>query len=313
MSEKANEEMVKYFRELAFKNPIFPGTVISGFVFVNLDKGDKEVNIELLAVKQLKNFTFFFSVPGLKAHSFFYAEAHHPIDQIREVDEEELRLALQNMPCCTTNKNETVNGDPLNIVLIGTAEDLFPAFVRRAWHPAEETYAGSIWKTMKSFIFGKSYRYSPVSPLYLFGRKQDIALQKARGTIHQRNHLRLWITPLRFQGKEVWIGQISRDIGVRFTTKSAYLVTHKIDPDIDEARNSLSEDMLFSQGLVQLGYVKGVGLSTPTEPKRNLTDDPYFTDGLRAVLLFDRGKTPIREVRFFDWDMTPPNAREFDP
>lgn len=180
------------------------------------------------------------------------------------------------------------------------------------WHPAEETYSGSVWKTIKSFIFGKRYRYSPVSPLYLFGRKQDIALQKARGTIHQRNHLRLWITPLRFKGKEVWIGQISRDIGIRYTTKSPYFVTHKIDPDVDEARNALSEDMLFSQGLVQLGYVTGVGLSTPTQPKKNLTGDPYFTDGLRAVLLFDRGETPIREVRFFDWEMAPPDARELD-
>jgi hypothetical protein len=312
MSEKTNEKMVKHFRELNFKNPIFPGTETTGFIFVNLDEGDKEINVELLAAKQIKNFTFFFSVPGLKAHSFFYAEAHHPVDQIREVGEEELRLALQNIPCCTTNKDGTVKGDPLNIALIGNPEDLFPAFVRRDWHPAEETYSGSVWKTIKSFIFGKRYRYSPVSPLYLFGRKQDIALQKARGTIHQRNHLRLWITPLRFKGKEVWIGQISRDIGIRYTTKSPYFVTHKIDPDVDEARNALSEDMLFSQGLVQLGYVTGVGLSTPTQPKKNLTGDPYFTDGLRAVLLFDRGETPIREVRFFDWEMAPPDARELD-
>jgi hypothetical protein len=313
MSEKTNEEMVKYFRKLTFINPIFPGTVRSGFMFVNLDEGDKEVNVELLAAERLKNFTFFFSVPGLRAHSFIYAETHYPIGQIREVDEEELRLALQKMPCCTTNKDRTVNGDPLNLVLIGNAEDLFPAFVRRAWHPAEESYSGSIWKTIKSFLFGKRYRYSPVSPLYLFGRKQDVALQKARGSIHQRNHLRLWITPLRFKGKDVWVGQISRDIGIRYTTKSPYLVTHKIDPDVDEARNALSQDMLFSQGLVQLGYVKGVSLSTPAQPKKNLTNDTYFTDGLRAVLLFDRSQTPIRKVRFFDWDMTPPNARALDP
>lgn len=118
---------------------------------------------------------------------------------------------------------------------------------------------------------------------------------------------------MRFEGKDVWIGQISRDIGIRFTTKSPYFVTHKIDPDVDEARNAISQDMLFSQGLVQLGYVKGVGVSTPAQPKKNLTNDTYFTDGLHAVLLFDRSQTPIREVRFFDWDMTPPNARALDP
>ncbi|MCK5681635.1 hypothetical protein KAI46_12580, partial [bacterium] len=35
MTEKTNEEMVKYFRNLAFKNPIPPGTIRSGFIFVN--------------------------------------------------------------------------------------------------------------------------------------------------------------------------------------------------------------------------------------------------------------------------------------
>ncbi len=59
--------------------------------------------------------------------------------------------------------------------------------------------------------------------------------QKPRHSVHVRNHLRLWLTPMRFQGKSVWIGQISRDIGVRFTFKTWPPVTHKIDPDIDEA------------------------------------------------------------------------------
>ena len=312
MTEKVNEEMVKYFRKLTFKNPIPPGTVRSGFIFVNQDEGDKEVNIELLAHERMSDFDFFFSVPGLKAHTFFNAETYYSANQISEVEEEDLRLTLQKMPYCTTSEDGKVNGDPLNIVLIGNPEDLFPAFVRRGWHPAEETYAGSILKTIKSFLFGNRYRYSPVSPLYLFGRKQDTALQKARGTIHQRNHLRLWITPLKFKSKHVWVGQVSRDIGIRFTTKSSNLVTHKIDPDVDEARNGLAEDLLFSQGMVKIGYVKGVGLSTSNHPKKNLTGDTYFTDGLRLVLMLDRRSIPIREVQFFHWDNPSANTRALD-
>ena len=33
---------------------------------------------------------------------------------------------------------------------------------------------------MKAFLLGSNYRYSPVSPLHLFGRDQDIALQRTR-------------------------------------------------------------------------------------------------------------------------------------
>ena len=75
------------------------------------------------------------------------------------------------------------------------------------------------WKTARAFLLGKEYRYSPVSPLHLFGRSQDIALQRIRSSINERLHLRLWLTPLRYEEHPVWVGQISRDIGVRFTTQ----------------------------------------------------------------------------------------------
>ena len=89
-----------------------------------------------------------------------------------------------------------------------------------------------------------------------FGRKQDIALQKARGTIHRRNHLRLWLTPLHFNNKEVWIGQISRDIGVRFTRKSHNFVTHKIDLDVDEVRNAFIDRYALLTGSKKGGFRK---------------------------------------------------------
>ena len=90
------------------------------------------------------------------------------------------------------------------------------------------------------------------------------------------------MTSLRYEGKPVWIGQISRDIGVRFTKKT--ITTHKIDPDVDETREYLLEDLAYSQSLKAFGYVPGVGEAPFDEPRGNLTGDPYFTDGLRIVL-----------------------------
>jgi hypothetical protein len=301
MSERTNEEMVKHFRDIAFKNPIMPGEIKKGLIFVNKDADVKQINIELFAQDRLKSFDFFFSVPGLKADTFYDVEQNKLKEPAHIVEETELLEFLHDLPCCTTNAEGTKQGDPLNLVLIGNAKDLFPAFVRRGWHLAEETYSGSIWKTIKSFFLGQRYRYSPVSPLYLFGRKQDIALQKARGTIHQRNHLRLWLTPNKFENKNVWVGQVSRDIGVRFTSKAPFFVTHKIDPSIDEARAALAEDLLFSQGLVKVGYVRGTQPVTADNPRTNLTGDPYYTNGLRVVLMLDRRTVPIREVQFFKW------------
>jgi hypothetical protein len=75
--------------------------------------------------------------------------------------------------------------------------------------------------------------------------------------VDERNHLRLWLTPLTDQGKDVWIGQISRDIGVRLSSKT--FVTHKIDPQVDEACDYLVQDLLLSGSPSGFGYVGGVG------------------------------------------------------
>ena len=303
LSQSDQNEMENYFRSMNFRNPILPNTAVSGFIFTNLDEGEKVVQIDLIASQDLKIFTFFVQIPGIRVdYRMVDFKSLYDKDEISNLNLQELRMALENLPCCTTNAEGTDFGDPLNLVIIGDFLDVAAAFARRGWLPAEETYSSAIWKTIKSFLFGKRYRYSPVSSLYAYGRHQDLARQKPRHTIHERNHLRLWYSPLRFEGKPVFVGQISRDIGVRFTTKTWPPVTHKIDPDIDDARHALVEDLLFSQALSKVGWVQGVGRATPSKPRENLTGDPYYTDGLRTVLFIEKGPISMNQIQAIDWE-----------
>jgi len=303
LSRSDKKEMEKYFRYMAFRNPILPNTAVSGFIYTNLDEGEKMVQIDLIASQDLKIFSFFVQIPGIRVdYQMVDFDSLYTKEEIKELNLQELRTALENFPCCTTNAEGTDFGDPLNLVIIGDFLDVAGAFARRGWLPAEETYSSAIWKTIKSFLFGKRYRYSPVSSLYAFGRHQDLARQKPRHTIHERNHLRLWYSPLRFEGKPVFVGQVSRDIGVRFTTKTWPPVTHKIDPDIDDARHAIVEDLLFSQALAKVGWVHGVGQATPSRPRENLTGDPYYTDGLRVVLLIKQGPISMNQIQAIDWE-----------
>jgi hypothetical protein len=134
--------------------------------------------------------------------------------------------------------------------------------------------------------------------LYLFGRSQDVALQRTRRSINDRLHLRLWLTTLRFQKQPVWVGQVSRDIGVRFTTKTWNLTTHRIDPDVDESRDYVVEDLMQAQHVQATAYVSGTGNCDASSPRHNLTGDPYFTDGLRAAIVLSGTRT---EPQFVAW------------
>jgi len=300
-------ELDRRFGELAFHNPIRPGTRASGFVLTHLDEGGKLVQIDLVASHRTKAFSILTIVPGFRGDYHVSGVFRGGIPTGGEIvdftDDAAFLQALARLPCCVTNKDGDRNGDPLNLVVVGGFDDVLPAFVRRGWRPTEQKWTGSITKMVTSAISGDPYAYAPISDLYFFGRAQDFALQKARDTIHQRNHLRLWMSPMRYQGKQVWVGQISRDIGSRLTVHSPTLTTHKIDPDVDEARGALGEDMAYSQGLTKIGYARGVGAAPRDAPRENLTTDPYYTDGRRLVLVFDHAPTSLLDIDFFADDI----------
>ena len=96
------------------------------------------------------------------------------------------------------------------------------------------------------------------------------------------------------------IGQISRDIGSRFTTKSKTLTTHRIDPNVDETRSALVQDFIHAQALKAFARGGGVGFVPPEEPRGNLTGDPWFTDGKRAVMLLTSEPTGVDEIDWFN-------------
>jgi hypothetical protein len=145
----------------------------------------------------------------------------------------------------------------------------------------------------------------------MYDRPRDLALQRARNTILQRNHLRLWLAPFRFDGKSVWVGQISRDISVKPTLLSSTLTTHVIDPNVDEAREHLLQSLMVAGVLRRFAFVAGIPPASITAPHFNLTDDPYYTDGLRLFLELDgRGTTPAEEVEFLEWQKSADPSKE---
>jgi len=300
-NRSARAKAEQYLFQNGVNLQVAPGDTRSGFIFTNLDEGTKSFNVDIFGEDDAWYFTFFIQVPGLAIdHHDVDFESLYDEDQIADFEEPApLIETLEQLPCCTTDKGGKNQGDPLNLVIIGETEDLFYAFIRAGWDETEVVTAASGFKMTMSFITGGQYRYSPISSLYLFGRRQDIAMQRIRDNIHERNHFRLWLSPMTFRGKPVWIGQISRDIGVRFTWKT--ITTHKIDPDVDETREFLLENLAFNQVLEDFAYVRGVSLAPIDQPRQNLTGDPYYTDGLRAVMWIPPGTVDMEDIGYEEW------------
>ena len=271
----------EHIESLNFRDPIPAGATVSGFVFTNQDKGAKVLNVDLLSRAWSKSVTLIVPIPGHEeaAERLMRIAFLGAVPGLSEVeDESRLRELLEQLPCCASSKDGEP-GEPLNVVFIGDLTDFAPGAQRR------------------------NYRYSEVPPLYVFERPQDLsAAKQARWVAAQPHVLRLWLTKIRFRGKEVWIGQTSTPLGGRFASRAGDNRERLIEPDVDEARIDLVQDMLYSQALAKVGFVKGVGKVLASNPRATFRGGTYHTDGLRAVLHFAHEGVSLAEIEFFPWE-----------
>jgi hypothetical protein len=299
-SKRTNAKMDRYFHEKTMDSYVPPGNIRSGFIFTNLDLGTKGFNVDLVGENhEIRTFTFFIPVPGFKvSHQDVDWHKLYSKDEIVSYDDmESFRTALEELPCCSTNQQSNKEGNPLNLVIIGSGKALHQALIRSGWDETESLNKDSVSMTATTAAFMKKDRYASMKPFYLYGRPQDAAFRKIRQMADERIHLRLWLSPMRFSGEPVWVGQISREIKVRFLPD-----TYQIEPLVDEARTYMLQDIWYVQGLMKFAHVKGVGAASIYEPRKTFNNDSYFTDGYRLVLWVSSRPVSFSDAENLKWE-----------
>jgi hypothetical protein len=188
--------------------------------------------------------------------------------------------ALEGLPK-VTHDADGIPADPLNVALVGDEAEVVAAMLAAHWYPADPITLRSSLKIAESVVFHRPDPDAPVSPLYVFGRKQDLAFeQDVGGSADKRHHVRWWrAEPLDTAGRPLWIGDASfdRDAGISHRTGQ---ITHHIAPDLDAERNQLMADLAKAGQLAGRYEWPGIGA---TQDGRNAGGDRYYTDGMIAV------------------------------
>jgi hypothetical protein len=168
-------------------------------------------------------------------------------------------------------------GDPLNVALLGSEAELKRIMVAAKWYPADPLTLRSCLEIAEASVLKRPYDDAPVSSLYLFGRKEDLAFEKPVGANpRERHHVRFWRTETRdSDGRPVWIGSAIFDqrVGLSRTTGQ---ITHVTAPDIDVERDYLFHDLEQTKDLSEVFNVDG--FHKVLEGK-NGGGDPWHTDG----------------------------------
>ncbi|AGA26659.1 LssY C-terminal domain-containing protein [Singulisphaera acidiphila] len=187
---------------------------------------------------------------------------------------------LENAPK-TTLTPQGIPGDPLNVGLIGGEKVLVHAMLSSGWDPADPVTLRTSLRIAGSVLRDKPYPDAPVSSLFLFGRKQDLAFEKPVGnSASHRHHVRFWKSKeVGRNGDPLWLGSATYDRSVGLSHLTGQ-ITHHIGPDIDAERTALMTDLRKEGWLTELFQVTGVG---STLLGRNGGGDLYYTDGELTV------------------------------
>jgi LssY C-terminus len=176
-----------------------------------------------------------------------------------------------------TRTADGVPGDPVNVGLVGSRDDVLCAMNAAGWDPADPITLRSSIEIVGSVLLDRPYHGAPVSHLYYNGRRQDLAFEQPVGTsADRRHHVRFWRVLDRGQeGRAVWLGAVTFDRGIGFSHHDAR-VTHHIAPDVDTDRDLLTADLKTAKVVETIYEVTGIG---PTLDGHNGEGDPYYTDG----------------------------------
>jgi hypothetical protein len=159
-------------------------------------------------------------------------------------------------------------GDPVNLALVGTQQQLRSAFAILGWSEADRLGWASSWGMIRAFALNSPYPTAPFSTLYLFGRGQDIGFQKAiDNSPRKRHHIRFWaLSVTRAQAtwgaggfwqnterpsdneRVLWVGAGTRDTGLSLTRLS-FQITHATDSDTNAERDHIIAELMKSRAI----------------------------------------------------------------
>ena len=157
-------------------------------------------------------------------------------------------------------------GDPVNVALVGTLQQLRSAFANLGWSEADRLGLASSWGMIRAFVFNSPYPTAPFSTLYLFGRGQDIGFQKAiDNSPRKRHHIRFWALSLASaeatvgtagfwlntdrppdNARVLWVGAGTKDTGFSLT-QLTFQVTHATDSDTNAERDYIIAELRKSR------------------------------------------------------------------
>jgi hypothetical protein len=217
-----------------------------------------------------------------------------------------LKILLRKRVPRFTITGDGLPGDPVNLVLTGTLQQLSAAFELAGWSQADQLGLASSWRMVRAFVFNSAYPTAPFSTLYLFGRGQDVGFQKAiDNSPRKRHHIRFWALSLAYADANLgkasfwlnrdrppdaervhWIGAGTKDTGISLT-RLTFQITHATDSDTNVERDYIIDELRKSGVIGDINSYKAGQRLASEHVNHYVTDGEVTAASLIADVRFE--------------------------
>lgn len=173
-------------------------------------------------------------------------------------------------------------GDRTNFLIVGDEQNVVRAFEDAGWVRVDRDVKSSILRGALGALSRQAYVTLPMSLLRLFGRVQDYGFAQGDPVkvIAARHHFRLWRAPFTAEGRQVWVGAGTHDIGFDRDQRNGKL-THKIDPEVDKEREYIGESLRQTGKVVKTEYLTP---GNPVNDAKTAHGGTFRSDGRTLVI-----------------------------
>ena len=200
-------------------------------------------------------------------------------EQLPSAESDQLEELVGQLPQRVTTK-KNVNADVINIVFLGSQQQVTAAFREASWQNADPVSRHTVMKNMYALLNHSGYAQEPMTTFFIDGVPEDMNWQKSLNSYDRRDHLRIWQWRQAELTDSVWISSSTHDTDAVLAIKYKGFV-HHITTDIDDERSTVIRDLKFAGCVRSVTYVSRPEMPIATH---NATGDAMYTDGSVAVI-----------------------------
>jgi hypothetical protein len=166
-----------------------------------------------------------------------------------------IQQTVDALPYWTYSKRQSQPMDLVNLLLLGSREEVERAFAAAGWLGSRANSMRAGIAAIRAIVEERSFSDAPMRNLLLDGQEPDFRLQKSLNTFEKRDHLRIWKRAGELDGQEVWASAATRDLGTTFGMHP-FGFTHQIQDDVDLEREKVVQDLIFTGCVDSVAYVQ---------------------------------------------------------